>query len=379
MIAQTRVAVVALRLLPSMRRTHLLLCLIALACAAPAAAQRPAFSFDVVVETPSTVESTLRGLLRTGQTCAAVVRPVGPRLSNNVAVIVSQPRGSTPAPAPTAADVKVLTATAGTPEELERGLNAAAAQGFTLCGLTLTAPIWGQPSAYAIVAVLTRADATATGSAYRVVRSRSRREDWALLERAAADGYAVTRLVSRQDPGPVNTSEIVFVAEKRPGSKPLAYDLAFAGNGPALQKDIDKLTAKGFCAHATWATAERMTVLLSKPIAATCDGAHEYEIEESSRFTVNSADGRLLGLHRVKDGTMALYDGRDRAPEYSVVESVLGDPTTRIVNPTREHRALREKIDVDGGRGYEILDATWRDTGAGDTRAVDVVLTRVRQ
>jgi hypothetical protein len=353
--------------------------LVALACATPAAAQRPGFSYDVVVETPGTVERTLRGLLQEGRTCAAVARPVGLTLSNNIAVIVSQPPRSATGATGGQADVRVVTATAGTVDELEVALNAAAAQGFRVCGLTLTAAIWGQPSAYAVVAVLARADAAPTDTAYRVVRSRGRREDWALLERAAAEGFLVSRLVSRPDPGPVNTSDIVFVAEKSPGSRPATYALAFAGNGPALQKDIDKLTATGHCVQATWSTSERMTVLLSKPADATCGGAHEYEVEESSRFTVSATDGRLLGLHRIKDGVMALYDGRDRSLEYSLVESVLGDSTARVLSPLREHRPLREKLDVDGGRGYQILDVTWRDTGAGDTRDVDVILSRTRQ
>ena len=311
---------------------HAILSLVAIACATPAAAQRPGFYYNVVVEAPKTVESTLRGLLREGWACAAVARPVGVKLSNNVAVVLSQPRGPA-ALSGGPADVRVVTATAGTVDELELQLNAAAAQGFSVCGLTLTAAIWGQPSAYAVVAVLTRADVSPTDTAFKVVRSRGKREDWALVARAGEEGFLVRRLVSRPDPGTSNTSDIVFVAEKTPNARPVTYELAFAGDGPALQKDIAKLTAKGHCVQATWSTPERMTVLLSKPADAACDGAHAYEIEESSRFTVNAADGRLLGLHRIKDGVMALHDGRDRSLEYSVVESALGDSTTRVLDP----------------------------------------------
>ena len=72
-------------------------------------------------------------------------------------------------------------------------LNAAAQDGFSLCGLTMTDSIWGQPAEYATVAVMTRAGTSPTGTSYRVVRSRARREDWTLLERAAADGFVVSR------------------------------------------------------------------------------------------------------------------------------------------------------------------------------------------
>ncbi len=354
--------------------------LLALACAVSAGAQARRVSFEIVVETPRTIESTLRRLTREGHTCAAVARPWGPALSNNVAVILSKPTPPSSAPpAPPAADVTVVTATAGTIDELERGLNAAAADGFRPCGLTLTSAIWGQPSAYAVVAVLARTSAAPTGSSYRVIRSRSRREDWALLERAAADGFIVSRLVSRPDPGAANTSEIVFVAEKTAASKPTRYQLAFAGSGPALQKEIAKAVASGHCAQAAWATVERMSVLMAKPIAGTCETAHDYEIEESSRFTVNAADGELLGLFRIKDGTMALHDGRNRSVEYSTVEGVLPDDIVRGFLTPREQRLLTEKLDADGGRGYLPVDVTWRDAGPRGVRAVDVILSRPRQ
>ncbi len=217
----------------------------------------------------------------------------------------------------------MITATAGTPDELEQRLNAAAQEGFSLCGLTMTDSIWGQPSEYATVAVMTRAGTSPTGTSYRVVRSRARREDWTLLERAAADGFVVSRLVSRPNyGGAANTSDIVFVAEKSAASRPVRYELVFAGNGPALQKDIDKSTGRGYCVQSAWATSERMSVLLAKPLDAACDRPHDYEVEESSRFSVNSADGELLAMFRMKDDVMALYNGRDTSLEYSVIESI---------------------------------------------------------
>jgi hypothetical protein len=71
----------------------------------------------------------------------------------------------------------VVTGTAGSIDEFERRINAAAAQGFRICGITVTAAIWGKPSAYAAVAVMTRAGAVTTGTTYRVIRRRGRRDD----------------------------------------------------------------------------------------------------------------------------------------------------------------------------------------------------------
>ena len=301
--------------------------------ASPAAAQqRPSLSYEVVVESAATIERTLGDLARDGYTCAAVARPVGGRLSNNVAVIVSQSARPSSSPPPARSRAKkgehvvVITATAGTPDELERQLNAAAQDGFSLCGLTMTDSIWGQPAEYASVAVMTRAGTSPTGTSYRVVRSRARREDWTLLERAAADGFVVSRHVSRPHWGADNTSDIVFVAEKSAASRPTRYELVFAGNGPALQKEIDKSTKRGYCIQTAWATIERMSVLLAKPLDSACDRAHDYEVEESSRFSVNSADGELLAMFRMKEDVMALYNGRDTSTEYSVIEGISARP-----------------------------------------------------
>jgi hypothetical protein len=351
-----------------------------------AAQQRPSISYEVVVESASTIERTLRDLARDGFTCAAVARPGGGRLSNNVAVIVSQPARSTPPPPRSRAtrgadgDVMVITATAGTPEALEQGLNAAAQEGFSLCGLTMTDSIWGQPAEYATVAVMTRAGTSPTGSSYRVVRSRARGEDWKLLERAAADGFVVSRHVSRpQLWGAANTSDIVFVAEKSAASRPTRYELVFAGNGPALQKDIDKSTKRGYCVQTAWATPERMSVLLAKPLDAACDRPHDYEVEESSGFSVSGADGELLAIFRMKEEVMALYNGRNTSVDYSVIEGVLPDPSWRRIFRPREHRLFTEKLDADGDRGYRVFDVTWRDNGSRDDRALDVVMVRPRQ
>ena len=363
-------------------RSLVLAALIAIAGASAPAADRPSFSHDIVVEAPPSLQTTLRQQLREGRTCAAVARSVGIRLATNVAVVLTRPEGpQAGAGLPATADARVLTATPGTVDELARRLDAAAAEGFSVCGLTLTSPVWGRPGgAFAVVAVLTRLNDAPTGVSYRAIHT-SGRGEWADVQRAAADGFVVTRLASRPQPDVSSTSDIVYLAEKTSATRPMKYDLVLAGNGPALQKDLDKSTARGFCAQATWATPERMTVLLAKPIDAPCDRPHEYEIEETSAFTglsVSSSDGALLGIHRVKDGTMALYDGRDRSLEYSVAEGVLADEDSNRIRPSRELRALRDKLNADGDRGFRPVDIAWRATASDGPRAVDVILARGR-
>lgn len=366
-----------------MRRPSAAVILLAIACTPATAADRPAYSFDLVVESPATIEATLRQALRDGRTCAAVARPVGMPLARTIAVLLTRPEGATAGSDPAAPDVRVFTSTPDGVDDLARRMDASAAQGFGLCGLTLTTPIWGRPGgAYAVVAVMTRTDAAPTGTSYRVIHSTGRRDEWAKVQQAAADGFVVARVASRPQPDVSSTSDMVFVAEKTAASKPVTYDLELGGNAPALQKDLDKAIARGFCdVQATWATPERMTLLLAKPIDGPCDLPHEYEVEESSAFmglSVSGTDGVLLGIHRVKDGFMSLYDGKDRTLEYSVVEGVLMDEDARPVRPPRDHRLFVEKLDVDGGRGYLPVDVAWRDAGTDGRRAIDVILARKR-
>jgi hypothetical protein len=355
---------------------------IAIAGASAMAADRPTFSYGIVVEGPASLEVRLRDELRAGRTCAAVARSVGMRLATSVAVILTSGSGAVAAPIAPAADVRVLTSTPDGVDELARRLDASAAQGFGLCGLTLTRPVWGRPGGeFAVIAVLARSDAAPTGVTYRALHTTGRRGDWGDVQRAAEAGFVVTRVASRPQPEVSSTNDIVYVAEKTAASRPSTYDMVLAGNGPALQKDLDKSIARGFCAQATWANPERMTILLAKPIDGRCDRPHEYTVVESSAFmglTVSFADGALLGIHRVKDGMLALHDATDRALEYSVAEGVLADEDSRPLRPARELRALVDRLNADGDRGFRPIDVAWRAPAADGPRAVDVILTRPR-
>jgi hypothetical protein len=128
-------------------------------------------------------------------------------------------------------------------------------------------------------------------------------------------------------------------------------------------------------------TAEWMVVLLAKPIDAPCEDKHDYYLGESSAFmgfSVSSTDGVLLGVHRVKDATIGLYDRTDSSFEYTSEQGVLVDANSNPVQLPSEHRWLVDKLNGDGGRGYQAIDVAWRDAGTDGSRAVDVVLGRAR-
>ena len=363
-----------------MRRPFAFAVLLAIAFTSTARAARPSLAYEVIVEEPKALQSVLRDRLGYGYACAAVARTEGMKLSANVAVVLAMEKGADVLPQ---RDVRVITATPGGLDEFSRRLDASAAQGFGVCGLTMTSPIWGQPGGnYAVVAVLTRTSAAATGVTYRALESTGRRGEWARVQQSAADGFAVQHLVSRPQPDVSSTSDMVLLAEKTAASRPIKYDMVLAGNGPALQKDIDKATARGYCVQATWATPERMTVLLAQPLDGPCQDKHEYEVEENSGFMgfrVSSTDGVLLGLHRVKDAIMGLYDGKDDSFEYYAEEGRLQDSSSYRVRLPREHRDLLDKLNADGDRGYRPVAVSWRAADAEGSRAVDVVLARKRE
>lgn len=365
-----------------MRRPSALVVLFAIACMPVTAADRPSFSYDVVVESPASIEATLRQSLREGRSCAAVARPVGMALARTVAVILSRPEGTTPETAAPAPNVRVLNSTPDGVGELARRMDASAVQGFGVCGLTFTTPIWGRPGgAYAVVVVMTRTDEKPTGTAYRVVHSTGRRDEWTELMQAGADGFLVTRVASRPQPDVVSTSDMVFLAEKTAASTPVRYDTVAGGNSPGLEKDLDKALARGSCdVRATWVTSEWMKMLLAKPIEGPCERQHDYELEDRSEFMGLSVTGTgaLLGLHRVKDGFMSLHDGKDTSLEYTVEQAVLADEDARPQSLSREHRWFVDKLDADGGRGYLPVDVAWRAGTADGTRAIDVILARKR-
>ena len=93
---------------------------------------------------------------------------------------------------------------------------------------------------------------------------------------------------------------------------------------------------------------------------------------------VSSIVGVLLGIHRVKDATIGLYDGKDDSFEYTIEEGRLIDADAHPVRLLREHRDLVDKLNADGDRGYRPVAVSWRDAGTDGGRAVDVVLARTR-
>jgi hypothetical protein len=362
-------------------RSFVVATLIAVAGVAASAA-RPSYSYAIVVEEPGALQAALRDQLRDGFVCAAVARSVDITLAKRAAVILTRAEGPAAADLPATAGVRVIISTSDV-DDLAPQLDAAASEGYGLCGLTLTTRAWGTRGGDAsVITVLTRTSSAPTGVTYRAFHETGRRGEWTEVQRGAAAGFLPTRVASRPQPLVSSTSDMVYLAEKTAASRPSMLDVELGGTGSGLQKDLDKAIARGYCdALATWANPERMLILLVKPLDGACDRPHDYRVTESSAFmglNMSSSDGTLLGFHRVKDATMALYDRRGGSIDYRGAEGVIPDEDASPFRSSREVRALVDRLNADGDSGFLPVDVAWRAGAVEQARAVDVILARGR-
>jgi hypothetical protein len=371
-IAAPRLALVALVIIVTTS-------LIGAAPAPPAPAQpaRGSYEFDLVIDSPLSISSELRRRARDGFTCAAVARPVAPMLSTNVAVLLSRPIGATPV----ASEMTAVYSQPGALVDFEQDVNAVAAKGFRLCGFTYTAPVWGPSSRYTPVAVFNRAPRAAGVASYRIIRTEGRGDQWKVLEKSGADGYRIKTVIARPLPEEIvrngGTSDVLFITEKTADTQPLEYDLIFAGNGVALEKDFKKKAPKGFGFEALWTGRDLVSVLVSRPLGSASPGGtlRDLKIDEQSDVRVSGLDGALRGMLRFRDGVMAVYEPSAPRIEYSVIQGDVQDPDRGIYRVPDNQRWLVEKLNADGKRGYLPWDFTWR-IDSGERRRVDVILRR---
>ena len=95
-------------------------------------------------------------------------------------------------------------------------------------------------------------------------------------------------------------------------------------------------------------------------------------------FSVSSTDGVLLGVHRVKDATIGLYDRKDGSFEYTVEEGVLIDADSSRCGCRASTGGSWTSSTRTAAAATRPIDVAWRDAGTEGSRAVDVVLGRAR-
>ena len=142
-------------------------------------------------------------------------------VADNAVVIMGRPRAAGPSPVQ---EIAVVVGRFAPLEEFEKGVRAAAAKGFRMCGFTIAGPVWGRASVYTPVAVMTRNLAAPNETMdYRVIQTLGRRSEWAILEKGRRRA-SPSRIWFSSRTAPGGVSEVLFIAEKGPAAQPLLYE-----------------------------------------------------------------------------------------------------------------------------------------------------------
>lgn len=343
-----------------------------LAVLAPGAArpqaQRAAATFRLIVEAPTRTRVDFERAAKDGFRCAAVARPVPPLLPNNVVVLLTKPAGSSgPAPAMT-----VVTARAAALDTFQDALNKVAATGFRVCGVTVTQPEFDRSNIATLVAVLSKVDGPPPE--YLVLRTRLQPGQWEPLERSAAAGFLVSQVMPRPQASVAETGEMLLLAEKTADTPPSAYTLVFADMAQALESALAGRATQGYRLQGVWAAGARLNALMARPLTGAWPGTRDYRVDERAQLRLSAIDGEFVGLVRRGGGVVTVYD-QARRSESTLTSGEILDVARRPVLEPRIETRLLEKLDSDGGRGYQPFEFTLRP-GPRDQALVDVVLLR---
>ena len=95
-----------------------------------------------------------------------------------------------------------------------------------------------------------------------------------------------------------------------------------------VERDVNRLAAKGFELRAMWAGTSMVNTLLSRPESST-SGSRTYEIdaEPITVPSVSSSSGRLVAWIRFKDEQVPAYE-RGTGGAYEMVTDPIPDQTT---------------------------------------------------
>lgn len=336
--------------------------------AAQPQAQRPTATFRLIVEAPTRTRVDFERAAKDGFTCAAVARPVPPLLPSNVVVLLTRPAGSRgPAPAMT-----VVTARAAALDTFQDALNKVAATGFRVCGLTLTQPEFDRSNIATLVAVMSQVDGPPPE--YRVLRTRLQPGQWEPLEQSAAAGFLVSQVMPRPQPSGADSGEMLLLAEKTADTPPSAYTLVFAETAQALESALAGRAKQGYRLQGLWPAGARLNALMARPLSGVWPGSRDYRVDERPQLRLSAIDGEPVGLVRRGGGVVTVHD-QERRSESTLTSGEILDVARRPILEPRTETRLVEKLDSDGGRGYQPFEFTLRP-GPRDQALVDVVLLR---
>ena len=343
-------------------------------------AQAPAtWDLDLVIGDADRLAVELTDVTAKGYRCARVARPDGGLVPQHVALLMARPRQSGAVPRTSDIRLEIGWADDGVErfarvERFSRVLNTWAERGYELCGFTMAGSSQLRQRGFGLVAVLERLERRPpSGVSYRVVRTQ-RREDWPLMETAAAEGFALTHVVTRPGASTDLTYDNFYVLEKRPGAeRPVTYRLDRAASEFELEQRLERAAKDGYRADTMWPGRDAITLLLSRPVEGAWEGRREYEVDESSSARTSLLTGPSIRFVPFKGSLFAFYD-KHGAMQDSANEGTIDDRRRQPAHLTNDERGLLGRINVDGGRGYWPADFAVRQREPGNAQLAAIVV-----
>lgn len=240
-------------------------------------------------------------LAEDGYRVDVVATPDAPFLPANIVVLLSA------APAATTTEYKVVDDTSLARVNEQTALLAD--QGYVLRGFTAARPRFGTARGY--VAVMERTPGSGPTREYRFILTRGTSQDWRVLERAAADGFTVTRTLVWPDDTLSARSDMVFVCERaRAGGTPARVNLEWDAEATTIERKVNARAAKGETIVAFWASRMYLNALMAQPVSGSGPPA-KYVIDADPLGTpsMTSTSGRLVAWVRYRtDQQVGVYD-----------------------------------------------------------------------
>jgi hypothetical protein len=304
---------------------------------------------EILIAEPTELGPRLNTLARQGFRVGAVAIPEAPLIPAHAIVVLTRADTAAPPDYRVVGDSRL--------SKVMEDVNALAAQGYVLKGLTLTAGrVFQTP--FSFEAVLERGAATdSSRREYRFVRTLGTAATWKQLEQAGREGFDVIDVISRPDPLQSAAGDVTFVCEKRADGAPVTFELKWHGDVTRVERDVNELAAKGYALRALWPGTTSLSALLARWPGATATTAPAYEIDADPITvpSVSSMSGRLVAWMRFRGEQVAAFDRAGKG-QYEMVTDPVPDED-RVRRPLVEQ--ARDRIERHVRRGYRAIWARY--------------------
>lgn len=228
--------------------------LLALAVAAPAAAEKAKVEYRVVFAPARDLARPLEAAAKDGFACVLVARPDPGAAPGGVVVVLGRAAG----PAAAVSNRVVQGGWAGS--DLQNALERAGGDGFRVCGAALDE---GPPSASLVTVLSKKGDASPAHHVVEVLKVW--KESLARLKDRAAEGFRLVAAAPIDDNRVPDMRTWLVVAEKT-DSAPREIAVRSSARGPEdLQKVLNEQGAQGYRVDLLWKDGNDAVAMTSRP------------------------------------------------------------------------------------------------------------------